>query len=250
MLNLIRIAFLLTLIIAVVPTFFPPTIYNKLASEIISTCQDKELIVLGEKHRQPDSQALFLSLVRTLTAQGDSVFVGLEIPSERQDILNRFLAGEMLSPSELLSPLINHSAYIDMLQELGAISPEKLTLRAIDATQKDTSRDGAMCRNIMAAVRDGQYDKVVVLVGNIHASKHIKWHPEVGEAHKYLAGRLIEYGVNPCSIFQSFAQKHTHPKLLYADNQEGALAAMKEIDSVYHAEDMSSEQVADSVMIW
>lgn len=92
-----------------------------------------------------------------------------------------------------------------------------------------------------------------MLVGNLHAIKQIKWHPDTGSSklkYQYLAGRLIEHGVNLCCIFQSFTLKHIHPKLLYTDDQEGALAAMKVIDSVYHAEDMSGEHVADAVVIW
>jgi len=69
----------------------PSSVYDGVASQIIDACQGKQLIVLGENHQQKNSTKLFVSLVRKFACQNKKIFVGLEIPRDRQEPLNNTL---------------------------------------------------------------------------------------------------------------------------------------------------------------
>ena len=55
------------------------------------------------------------------------------------------------------------------------------------------TRDQAMEASIRPAIHGKEYDEGIVLVGNLHAIKQMKWHPDTGNSkleNQYLAGRL------------------------------------------------------------
>ena len=249
LLNLLRLIFLIALIISVFPLFFSPTIYDKLASEIITICQDNELIILGEKHQQPNSQKLLLAIVKKWTDQNKNIFIGLEIPRDKQELLNSALTGTPL-PAGTISSIIDHPAYREMIRTLGSLP---VTVKAIDAIPGDASRDQAMEASVFPVIQSKEYDEVLVLIGNLHAIKQIKWHPDTGNSkleNQYLAGRLVQKGINVCSVAQDFSQSTGNPQLLTAKSQEGSAAAMRVIGAAYHNEDMSGIDVADAVIVW
>jgi len=50
-------------------------------------------------------------------------------------------------------------------------------------------------QKLTVALDSGQYDSLIVLVGNIHGIKSIAWAQEVSHNPQYFAGRLIQEGV-------------------------------------------------------
>ena len=249
MLNLLRIAFWLTLIIAVFPIFFKPTIYDKLASEIISTCQDSELIILGEKHQHPPSQKLLLAIVNEWSHQNKNIFIGLEIPRDKQELINSALTGTPL-PAGTISSIIDHPAYREMIRVLGSLP---VMVKAIDAIPDDADREQAMADKLLPIIHSGEFDEVFVLVGNLHAIQQIKWHPATGNSKlddQFLTGRLVKKGVNVCSVLQDFSQSTGNPQLLTTTSQEGATAVMRVIGPTFHDKDMTGVDVADAVIVW
>ncbi|MEA3547385.1 MAG: ChaN family lipoprotein [Thermodesulfobacteriota bacterium] len=250
-LNLLRIVFLVVLItaVAVVPFFLQPSIYDKLAAEIISTCQDSEVIILGEKHQHPDSQKLLLAIVNKWTNQNKNIFIGLEIPRNKQELLDSALTGSPL-PAGTISTIIDHTAYREMIRKLESLP---VTVKAIDAAPSDVGRDRAMEASICPVIQPKEYDEALVLVGNLHAIKRMKWHPDTGHSkmeNQYLAGRLVKKSINVCSVTQDFSQLTDNPKLLTTKSQEGSVAAMRVIGPTYHDKEMSGEDVADAVIVW
>lgn len=248
--NLLRIVFLVALItaVAVVPFFFQPSIYDKLAAEISNICQDKEVIILGEKHHHPSSQKLLLAIVNKWVNQDKNVFVGLEIPRDKQELLNSALSGNSLLAGTI-SPIIDHPAYREMLRELGSLP---VTVKAIDAAADDAGRDQAMEIAMLPVIQSNEYNQVLILVGNLHAIKLMKWHPNTGHSkleNQYLAGRLVQKGINVCSVVQDFSQHTDTPRILTTKSQKGSTAAKRVIESTYHDDDMSGENVADAVIV-
>ena len=125
--------------------------------EAISTlCQDSSTILLGEAHHEPDSQMLFLDLVWHYVEQSERVYIGLEIPAEKQTQLNDALAGG--SDFSFISPIILHDQYKEMIHALGDMEGD-ITVQAIDAGEVEPVRDAAMSRNILSALSSGKYDK-------------------------------------------------------------------------------------------
>ena len=118
---------------------------SQIVSFIIESSEDSSVLILGEKHGNPESQKLTVALVNSLIHQGDKVFLGLEISSSSQDDLERILAGEEPVCKEFISPIVDHPAYQEMLRELGMLQAKgvPLHIRAIDAPASVKDRDGA-----------------------------------------------------------------------------------------------------------
>jgi uncharacterized iron-regulated protein len=192
---------ILFLIITSIIILFPALSQSSttdIAHSISKLCQDSPIIFLGEQHQQPNSQKLFLDLVQHYGQGESNVFVGLEIPADKQ--LN--LEFSMLGATDFsyIHTIIDHPAYRDMIHSLGAMK-KNVTVKAIDAREEEGDRDLAMSRNLQGTLASGKYDKILVLVGNNHVIKSIKWHEDVGDTgKKYLAGLLIADGADPCSV--------------------------------------------------
>ena len=77
---------------------------SQIVSSIIELSEDSSVLILGEKHRNPESPKLTVALVNSLIHQGNKVFLGLEIPSTSQDDLERVLVGQEPVCEEFISP--------------------------------------------------------------------------------------------------------------------------------------------------
>jgi len=222
-----------------------------LAERILFSCRGKEVLLLGETHQNPESQDLFLALVENQVGQGHRVFVGLEISRDQQDNLDALFADPVSAKNEIqLYHAIDHKAYREMLAKLGAYARAGVDVRAIDATNEDKDRDVTMSRNVAAAVRSGEYDVILVLVGNLHTIKRMKWHPDSGATSRYLAERLLDSGFDVCSVMQRFAGQESGPVVISGRSPEKNVLVMDIIRNTYHAEDMTGEGVADVVVSW
>jgi len=190
---------------------------------------------------------LFLDLVWHYVEQSERVYIGLEIPAEKQTQLNDALAGG--SDFSFISPIILHDQYKEMIHALGDMEGD-ITVQAIDAGEVEPVRDAAMSRNILSAVSSGKYDKILVLVGNVHVIKNIQWHKDKTSTGKYLAGHLLEAGINPCSVQQLFRVKRGTPILVRTDTKKGASLALEVISPVNHNNNMKGSDVCDAVVEW
>jgi len=162
--------------------------------------------ILGERHRTPAGHRLFLNLVEQLAKRGERVLVGLEIPSDRQSALNAALRGKRF-PGDIAHPIIDCPSYRTLLAGLGDLTREqhlRLAVTAIDAPDPSAqSREVAMASALLAAIRSGAYDRVAVLVGNLHALKEVPWAPDAAAAGPRLAGLLANAGLPVTSVLQT-----------------------------------------------
>ncbi|MBB5349557.1 hypothetical protein JWG42_14425 [Desulfoprunum benzoelyticum] len=221
------------------------------AKKILLPCQGKGVLVLGERHQHPESQELFLAMIENQIGQGRRVFVGLEISGDQQGNLDALLADPVSVKDDVqLYHAIDHPAYREMLRRLGRYAHAGVDVRAIDAAEEDKDRDVTMSRNVVAAVRSGKYDVVLVLVGNNHAIKKMKWHSDSGSSTRYLAERLVDDGLNVCSVMQRFTGQEGGPVVVSGRSLEKDALIMDLIRSIYHAEDMTGDGVADVVVGW
>ncbi len=180
---------------------------------------------------------------------GDNVFVGLEIPADKQLNLDFTMLGA--TDFSYIPSILDHPAYRNMIQSLGAMK-KNITVKAIDARGDDDNRDLAMSTNIKSALASGQYEKILVLVGDHHVIKDIKWHESLGNWNKkYLAGYLIADGVDPCSIQQLFRESSGDAsELVKTDTVRGSALAMEVIKHVNHSDAMVGRDVSDAVVEW
>ena len=89
------------------PSIKQPDGISQIVSAIVELSEDSSVLILGEKHGNPESQKLIVALVKSLIHQGNKVFLGLEIPSSSQDDLERILVGEELVCQEFVSPIVD-----------------------------------------------------------------------------------------------------------------------------------------------
>jgi hypothetical protein len=236
--------FLQIVIVFILPSIsFSATI----SEDIADLCQDNPIILLGEKHHQPDSQKLIIQVVQYYINKGAKVFLGLEIPSDKQTELNQTLAGG--TDFSFIHSIINHVGYEEMVHALGRMK-EDVFIKAIDARAKEVDRETAMYQNIMLALSSRKYDKIIVLVGNNHTIKNIKWHKDVSYQGQLLAGKLISGDGNPCSIRQVFTKPNGNPELIKIDTEASVAMAMKEIWHNNHSREMTGDLVCDAIVEW
>jgi hypothetical protein len=218
-----------------------------ITEDIAQLCQDNPIILLGETHHQPDSPKLLIDIVQHYIARGDKVFAGLEIPSDKQAELEQALTGG--NDFSFINPTINHLAYQKMVHTLGGLKVDVI-VKAIDAQDGEISRDTVMSRNIMLALASKKYTKTIVLVGNNHTIKNIKWHEDVFSKEQYLAGKLIGAGGNPCSIHQVFTKPNGKPVLIEIDTSSSASMAIGAIQHINHSNEMTGDLVCDAIIEW
>lgn len=228
-----------------------------LSSSIPELLRDKDVIIVGETHRRPESTKFVTDTVTEYLQGGNCLTVGLEIPSHQQPILDRALKGEWIpvrfSISSIpLSTFIDHPGYRKMLASFrNQIWKGKcLKVRAIDKPQLvPVSRDEWMEKQILA-VMDGT--PILVLVGNFHAMKEVRWHSDP-LAGKSLGERLVDRGIKVVSVLQYWEKKRCFlrsEKIVDTEKPESA-EYVRQITDAIHAEipDKASE-VADAVIVW
>ncbi len=222
--------------------------------ELSAVARSSRVVLLGERHGEPASHALFLALVRDAVAAGERVWVGLEIPGDRQEELDRAVAGERRGTA-LAHPLVDAPSYGALVRALGRLGGA-LTVRAIDApTTGDTPRDRHMAREVAAADADGAVDRVLVLVGNLHALRSIPWAAEAAPSGPKLAGLLAAEGVALASILQAFPPscgRGLRPTFA-APGRPAAVAAVRALWDVLHTEPAGDDRAAtaaDGAVAW
>lgn len=244
---MLRISYLLLFLVTTQLTSFVCAASGHIIGDIDTLCQERTIILLGESHHEPDSQMLFLLLVRHYVEQGDRVYVGLEIPADKQTQLDDALVGGR--NFSFISPIILHDQYKEMIHALGDMEGE-IAVQAIDAGDSEPSRDVSMSKNIQSAASSGKYDKILVLVGNVHVIKNIQWHRDITSTQQYFAGHLLNVGLNPCSVQQLFRARGGTSRLVRTNTKVGASLALEVIFHVNHRESMEGSGICDAVVEW
>ena len=138
-----------------------------LPAPLVNLSRHARVTLVGERHRTWDAPGLLLALARDALSEEGNVAVGLEIPADRQHLLDQAAAAGT-TPDGLLPRVIDSPAYRAMLQGLAGLVrefPGRIQILALDAPERSRAdRDGFMAGRVLEAVRGGA-DRVVVLVG-------------------------------------------------------------------------------------
>jgi len=224
-------------------------------SQILSLCGACKVLLIGERHRQPESPALFLDLATRLVKRGERTLIGLEIPAARQDALEAVMAGAR-SPAGVAHPIIDSPAYQHLLLELSALQRAHgalITVAAIDDLDSDITRDKAMARHLRHYLASRDVERVVALVGNLHTIRKMQWAKEAGRQAPYLAERLIDAKITVTSVMQDFGEACDQPRrpVLYTINKpQGFEAVSRQLDVLNHHASMDKRQASDGMVIW
>ncbi len=131
----------------------------------------KQVLVVGESYGRPESARFVSDSVSAYLKGGGCLKVGLEIPSDQQEVLDSAMKGEVPVSDIKINDIIDSPAYREMLTSFsGHIKAGRcLSVKAIDVPSSvPVSRDGWMEKQTAEMAGD---TPVVLLVGNARAIK-------------------------------------------------------------------------------
>jgi hypothetical protein len=198
---------------------------------------------------------LFTDLVTQFIAKGERVLVGLEVSAAQQDALDAVMGGKR-APEGIAHPIIDSPAFQNMLVELSGLNRTHgpfITIAAIDARDHERVRDAAMARNIRNHLASSQFERAVVLVGNLHAIRKMQWAKDAGRKMPYLAERLVDADVKVTSVMQDFnpeCGRRKDPTFYSINDSKGLEAVRRQLDVVKHQSGMDMSKVSDGIIIW
>jgi hypothetical protein len=226
-----------------------------ITTAILTPCGNCQVLVLGETHQKPESPVLFIDLVTHLIAKGERVLVGLEVSADQQDALDAVMVGNR-TPEGIAHPIIDSPAFQNLLVELSALYQTQgafITIAAIDARDHERVRDAAMARHIRTHLASGPFDRIVVLVGNLHTIRKMHWAEDAGSQTPFLAERLVEAGVQVTSVMQDLDAAcggFRHPTFYPVSDRKGLAAIHRQVDKMKHHPAMDMRQAADGAVVW
>jgi uncharacterized iron-regulated protein len=179
------------------------------ADYLMSKLRDNDIILLGERHNHSHQLEMVKSFIRRLSKELPSTILALEISTDEQKRINCFLdTGTGLEkikfPSHLVNPL-----YKDLLFTARESGIKILAIDMPPRVFKHTkiTRDEYMADRLVTEVEKA--NKIVALVGSLHAIKApVEW-LTADNSHKYLG--LLLNKKNPKLKVSSIYQEINKP---------------------------------------
>jgi hypothetical protein len=167
-----------------------PTIHKDPHTYVLQKLKRNDIVFLGTTHKRKPILD-FVSHLLPLLHETGTTHLGLEIASDQQDRIDRFLhTGEGLHDITI-SPLIDCPEYRNMLRRLHSIDNRKRpAVIALELPESlyggDINRDEWMARSITKIFDSNSRAKVLIVVGNLHIVKRIKWQDQVHNPHGFI----------------------------------------------------------------
>ncbi|MCP4696720.1 MAG: hypothetical protein GY862_07715 [Gammaproteobacteria bacterium] len=173
---------------------------------VLEKINSHDVVFLGSTHKKPRLLKFMSGLIPQLRGAG-ATQLGLEIASDQQGNINRFLeSGAGLDEIEIHSQ-IDCPDYRDLLRVLERIDPGKRpVVTALDLPASKyagpVSRDEWMARGIERILSGDPGSKILVFVGNLHTLKKIEWLDHVPKPRGFIRS-FLGPGVRAFSIGQA-----------------------------------------------
>lgn len=147
-----------------------------------------QILIIGESYGQIESTDYFSGIVTDYVSEGGCLKVGLEIPSDQQDLLDSAMRGGISMSDVEIDTVIDHDGYREMLIDLSEqiILGKCLSVYAVNPPRFVAMAKDAWMEQQVMKMSDGK--PIVLLVGNKHAVKDFNT-PE-DSTNKLLAQRL------------------------------------------------------------
>jgi uncharacterized iron-regulated protein len=150
--------------------------------------------LLGTRNKRPE----FLRFVSGLLRELEDAYVGLEIAKYQQPAIDRYLKegigrGEITLHHALDCP--EYWNLFDILRDIRDKNWLKLVALDLPASlygRKDTNRDEWMARLISRIFDEDPDARVLVIVGNLHVLKSIRWEEDAPAKHSFIRTYLCD----------------------------------------------------------
>lgn len=142
---------------------------------VMARIQTHDAVFLGTRHRRP-KLLQFVGSLLTMASREGLTHVGLEIASDQQTSLDRFMAGTDGPEQIRIDPNIDCHAYRQLLIQIRSCG---LKAMALDLPRGKWSsaitRDQWMAHQLANTFDRSPEARFLVVVGNLHALKRIQW---------------------------------------------------------------------------
>jgi len=154
------------------PSFIPT---HEPISFVLDKVAQHDVVLLGTTHQQPKILNFISTLIPQLYQSGIT-HIGLEIASDQQNRLDRFMkTGTGLSEIRIFQG-IDCPEYRQLIE---VVRKNRLLPVALDLPKSmwrgNFTRDQWMAKRVAETLSDNEHAKMVVLVGNLHALKQVDW---------------------------------------------------------------------------
>ena len=150
---------------------------HKISSPINAYFKNHDIIAIGEVHGNNESIDLFHSIVKSLSLGASKLLVGLEIPRTEQHRVDQFLKTldvSVLKESEFFNSQFQDGraskAMLGLLQGLAKLQNVKVLCFDHAEGLSAQMRDNKMSELIFEKLSNEDFDRAVILTGDIHAS--------------------------------------------------------------------------------
>ena len=163
-------------------------------SYVIEKLKSHDIVFLGTTHKKEAILKFVADLIPHLHEIG-TTHLGLEIPSDQQGKIDRFLqTGRGLNDIKL-HPKIDCAEYRNLFITIRSLDQGKRpTVVALDLPksmyQGETNRDEWMAHSIARIFHRNPNAKVLTVVGNFHILKKIQWEDTVPNQHGFIRSYL------------------------------------------------------------
>ena len=167
---------------------------------LLSLIGANQILVIGESYGQPESTDFLAKKVAEYISTGHCLNVGLEIPSDQQEILDSAIKGQVSMSDVQIDNVIDHDSYREMLVSFSyeIIAGKCLSVYAINPPSSiPVTKDSWMEQEVVKMVNDRPS---VILVQNKHAIKDVKITDDPDK--KLLTQRLRARSFGVASVLQ------------------------------------------------
>ncbi|MGB2692155.1 MAG: hypothetical protein WBC96_06645 [Thermodesulfobacteriota bacterium] len=170
------------------------------ALTISSLIGNNQILVIGESYGQSESTNFLAKKVAEYISGGNCLNVGLEIPSDQQEILDSAMRGQVSMSDVQIDNVVDHDSYREMLVSFSdqIIAGKCLSVYAINPPSSiPVIKDSWMEQEVVNMVNDRPS---VILVQNKHAIKDVKITDDPDK--KLLTQRLRARSFGVASVLQ------------------------------------------------
>jgi hypothetical protein len=176
-------------------------INNKPQSYVLNKFKTHDIVFLGTRHKQPPILSYISNLIKALHNSGVT-HIGLEIESDQQEKIDRFIKTGAGLNDIRIHPQIDCPEYMNLFNVIRDLEPDKRpTPVALDLPKSKykgkISRDEWMAESISNFFKSNTNAKILVVLGNLHIFKKLELQDKVINKHRSIREYLSEKRSNP-----------------------------------------------------
>jgi hypothetical protein len=155
---------------------------------VLQKLSDHDIVFIGTTHRKPPILDLMAELIPQLHSVGVT-HLALEIASDQQEHLDRFLATGTGMEFIKLHDAIDCPAYRRLLSVLQRLSPNRRPRviaidLPVDSYGGPISRDEHMAMTLAATLQSHPEAKILAKLGSLHVLRKLQWQKRIAGGHE------------------------------------------------------------------